>query len=176
MVHIIDPNPSYEAEFRAARAEHDAEGTQQHGSGLSSDMSVPDDFAAFVDSLLALRTPEVAYAQDRVPDTKLWLVDGDRYLGCLSLRHELNDYLMSYGGHLGYSVRPAERRKGYATAMTNHALGLARELGLDRILVTTEESNVASQGVVLGCGGIYEDTRVTPEGEAMRRYWIPTGR
>ena len=92
-------------------------------------------------------------------------------VGRLSFRHELSDFLLHYGGHIGYSVHPEHRGRGHATAMLAQALHSGPAQGLDRILVTCDETNDASARVIEKCGGILEDVRFL-EGVGKRRYWI----
>jgi len=108
-----------------------------------------------------------------VPATFLVGVVGDDLVGRLSVRHELNDYLARVGGHIGYGVRPAFRRRGYATAMLREGLVIARGLGIESALVTCDDGNAASAAVIERCGGILQD--VLPEGGSrVRRYLVPT--
>jgi predicted acetyltransferase len=109
----------------------------------------------------------------RVPSTYLFAAVGDELVGRVSIRHVLNETLLLEGGHIGYCVRPAHRRLGYATEMLRQALVVARAVGVDRVLVTTDDGNVGSQAVITRCGGEYEDTRIDATGRAVRRYWIP---
>jgi predicted acetyltransferase len=110
---------------------------------------------------------------DRVPATFLaaW-VDGD-LVGRVSIRHRLNDYLALYGGHIGYSVVPWQRRRGYATEMLRQALVIARSVGIDRVLVTCSEGNLFSAKAIEACGGQLEAVIDLPgDDEPLRRYWI----
>ncbi|HRJ91329.1 MAG TPA: GNAT family N-acetyltransferase [Candidatus Saccharibacteria bacterium] len=95
-------------------------------------------------------------------------------VGVIQLRHSLNTYLEDFGGHIGYSVRPTERRKGYASAMLTECLRIAFDVGISDVLVTCDEENVASERVILKLGGVYEDSRTEPNGAVKKRFWIKT--
>jgi predicted acetyltransferase len=79
-----------------------------------------------------------------VPATFLVAVVDSGLVGRISIRHELNAFLMDFGGHIGCGVRPVHRRRGYATEMLRQALVIARAEGVDRILVTCDDDNTAS--------------------------------
>ena len=97
----------------------------------------------------------------------------DKIVGMLQIRHCFNDYLEKFAGHIGYSVAPSERRKGYAFQMLRLALPKCRELGIDRVLVTCIDSNVGSRKTILSNGGIYESTVFEPDEKVhLERYWI----
>lgn len=89
----------------------------------------------------------------------------------IQVRHRFNDYLAEYGGHIGYSVRPDERRKGYAKWMLAHVLPEARKIGLDRVLVTCDDDNEGSSRTIEANGGVFE-RKTELEGDILRRYWI----
>ncbi len=96
-----------------------------------------------------------------------------RLLGMLQLRHYLNDYLARYAGHIGYSVRPCERRRGYAKRMLAMALGEAKKLGLERVMISCAVGNEASRRTILANGGVYENSVWDEvDGEMLERYWI----
>ncbi|WP_225752743.1 GNAT family N-acetyltransferase [Actinotalea sp. Marseille-Q4924] len=116
----------------------------------------------------------VDLAPGRVPATFLVLVVDGVVAGRVSVRHRLNDHLLQVGGHIGYAVRPAYRRRGYATLMLHHGLGLLASRGVERALVTCDDDNVASAAVIERAGGVLEDVRALASGPAKRRYWIPT--
>lgn len=96
----------------------------------------------------------------------------NRLVGMINLRRNLNDVLLNYGGHIGYSIHPEERGKGYAKAQLRLCLQKARDFGLDRVLLTCEPWNKASSAVIKHCGGVYEDKRTAPDGREFERYWI----
>lgn len=122
---------------------------------------------------LARRRRGLDLPPGRVPATYLFAVVGDDLVGRVSIRHVLNEQLLLEGGHIGYCVRPAHRRRGHATGILRQALVIARAEGVERALVTTDEDNLGSQKVITRCGGQYEDTRTDATGRAVRRYWIP---
>ena len=97
-----------------------------------------------------------------------------RLVAMIQIRHCFNEYLEKYAGHIGYSVRPDERRKGYGTEQLRLALDFCREeLGLDRVLITCFDTNEASRRTILANGGVYECTVHEPGNDIdLERYWI----
>lgn len=114
----------------------------------------------------------VDIAPGRVPSS--WLVadvDG-QVVGRVSIRHALNNFLLAEGGHVGYAVAPEHRRRGYATEILRLAIADLAERGVKSVLVTCDDTNVASAGVIEKLGGILEDVRLGGNQTLKRRYWI----
>jgi predicted acetyltransferase len=108
-----------------------------------------------------------------VPATFLVAVAEDQLVGRVSIRHELNEFLAELGGHIGYAVRPAFRRRGYATGILRRALQVAQRVGIERALVTCDDDNVGSVKVIENCGGVLDSVAPGHDGTpARRRYWI----
>ncbi len=108
-----------------------------------------------------------------VPNSYLVGIVDDRVVGRLSLRHSLNEFLRSYGGHIGYGVIPSQRGKGYATEMLRQALPICAELGIERALVSCDIDNIPSQKVIERNGGIFDSVTSLPELTVQKRlYWI----
>lgn len=112
------------------------------------------------------------YKQGFVPASLYFLIDQNKKIyGALHIRHELNDYLLNYGGHIGYGIRPSERKKGYATKMLSLSLPIVKELGIKRVLITCNKENIASAKTIINNGGILEN-EVYENREITQRYWI----
>jgi predicted acetyltransferase len=124
-------------------------------------------FAGFVAELRANPLPETPRPDWKVPETTLWWVEGDEFIGRLGLRHYLTPKLRVEGGHIGYDVRPSRRREGHASRMLAAALPIAAGLGLDRILLTCDVDNTGSRKVIEKNGGALFE-----EDNGKRRYWI----
>ncbi|CAA9401901.1 MAG: Acetyltransferase [uncultured Nocardioides sp.] len=174
MPQLVLPTTSVHASFLEAMGEFVAEhaGNTQTAAWIESHGATwrdPAGFAAFVDAVLADAGEDTPRPARHVPCTHLWWVDGQEYLGRLSIRHRLNEPLLHVGGHIGYDVRPSRRREGHATAMLQAALPWAHHLGIDPVLVTCDDDNTGSIRVIEAAGGELEDVR-----GVKRRYWIAT--
>ena len=122
-----------------------------------------------------LNNLELKEAKDGlVPDSVFFLLDEDRnkLIGAVNIRHYLNDYLLKFGGHIGDGIRPSERKKGYATKMIELALIECKKLGMDKVLITCNKSNIASAKTIIKNGGILENEIKDSDGEIIQRYWI----
>lgn len=100
--------------------------------------------------------------------------EGKRLIGVFNLKFELTEFLLNYGGHIGYAVRPSDRNRGLATQMLKQGLKLAGEFGMDRVLCLCDSDNYASEKVILKNGGIFENELYDPyENVMVKRFWIP---
>lgn len=108
-----------------------------------------------------------------VPDSVYFCLDIDRniFVGAVNIRHYLNESLYKSGGHIGDGIRPSERRKGYATAMIGLALEKCKELGINKVLMTCDKTNIGSAKSITNNGGVLE-SEFEEDGVVEQRYWI----
>ncbi len=111
-----------------------------------------------------------------IPATTFWLIDNDRFIGEISIRHGLTPGLQKYGGHIGYEIRYSETHKGYGTKMLAMVLPYCKnELHLEKVMITCDDDNIGSQKIIEKNGGILQDKVINQldRGTVLtRRYWI----
>jgi len=111
-----------------------------------------------------------------VPSRTMFAFCGGTIVGRLQLRLVLNDFLLRFGGHIGYVVLPDYRNRGYAQSMLRQGLAVARDSGIDPVLLTCDEDNASSAHVIEKSGGVLENVvEVLPGAPRKRRYWIHFG-
>jgi predicted acetyltransferase len=174
MPELMLPGVEMQTSFAQAMAEFQAEGRGgEHDHSTVGDQvrdgrwATPEGFAAFVADIRAKELDDPG--PGRVRSTTWWWCEGTTFLARIAVRHVLTDQLRRIGGHVGYDVRPTVRRRGHATAMLAATLPKARELGIDRALITCDEDNTGSRRVIEANGGVLEFA-----GDGIRRYWVAT--
>lgn len=169
-IYLVKPDLSHRAEVEAFKEELVNAADADYFAGCNSLGSYEnyEEWLAHIN--IPTRTdgkvPSDTYIAIRCEDHKM--------VGIIDLRHNLNHPVLSaYSGHIGYSVRPSERAKGYARSMLALAVDKAFERGIELVMVSCREENVASERTILANGGTYEYT-VDRDGIKYKRYWIRT--
>lgn len=166
---LILPTIELQDEFAQFAAEYRAAGEDRYDL---IEKQFGGNFAAYVQSLHDFSNG-IGLAPELVPQTTYWLAQDGRILGASRLRHGLSPLLIDWGGHIGYDIRPSERRKGYGTLLLRLMLGKARERGLDRVMLTCDATNIGSIGVICNNGGaLDQEYHLERVGVRVRRYWI----
>lgn len=172
---LVRPSVEYKDSFIEAVKEYQAE-TQPKSTPLRY-AHVPlaeleADFASFVSKELSHAEGENLPA-GFLPQYEYWLVDAGAYIGSVRIRPTLNDHLLKFGGHVGYDIRPSARGKGYGNEILALALPKAKELDLQRVLLTCDVTNQRSRKVIEKNGGVLEnEVENPPTGVNKLRFWI----
>lgn len=182
MLELATPHPRFHRSYLAAADEFVAAGEELYANIPSlrpggflpelrytrEELEDPEAFARLAHWIASQKEPKARRPHGMVPWTELWMAVDGEYVGRISVRHELTELLLTWGGHVGYSVRPSARRRGYASRALAMMLPVAAGLGIDPVLVTCDTDNEASRRTIERNGGVYEDTR-----EGKLRYWVP---
>ena len=171
---LVQPSAEYKDSFIDAvkeyKSEAETESTRRYRNLSIQDLET--DFESFVERELSNSKGEnlpLGY----VPQTDYWLIDENKFVGRVSIRHEMTEHLLKIGGQIGYDIRPSKRRQGYGNKILELALPNAKDLGMSRVLVTSDVTNTASRKIIEKNGGVLENQVPNPEtGVDKLRFWI----
>jgi predicted acetyltransferase len=167
MLKLVKPSTKYKTSFLKAIREF-------HREKRNLDIKPKQSQKEFSVFIKKLRDQEkgINLLKGYVPASVYWLVDGSKFIGRVSVRHKLTKQLRKEGGHVGYEIRPSERRKGYGTKSLKLVLPKTRKLGVKKILVTCDEDNIGSRKIIESNGGVLENKIKAQSGKNKLRYWI----
>lgn len=169
---LVRPSAEYKENYLKALEEYHAEGRYLH----QDLQKLSGNFEEFVKALNTEKGyPHQPYQDwvEPVPETIVWLVKDDTYIGTVDIRHRLNWHLEKWGGHVHFNIRPSMRGKGYGKKMLQKAIPIINYIGVDRALITLSPDNKAAIQIVESIGAEFEDeTAATDKFPAMRRYWL----
>ena len=161
---LIFPTEKYREQVEKYKKDMLAAGSKMNGCSLLEQ----DDFDTWLARCKDWRVgknlpegynPSTQYICTRKTDNKI--------IGMLELRHR------TFGGHLGYSIAPDERKKGYGTKLLALGLQKCKELGFDKVLLICRETNIGSKKCILNNGGELETTiKRDTDGVVLEKYWI----
>lgn len=162
-------NENDESEAWAFRQEFIDEGVGVQGASAINKM---ESFSRWLEVIAQYSNPQTV-PNNFVPSTQFVTVrksDG-KIVGMVNVRHYLNDDLLFRGGHIGDCVRESERNKGYGTSQIALALEYCKTLGIDKVLITCSEDNIASRRTIEKNGGVLEN-KIEVDGNVKLRFWI----
>ena len=168
---LIKPTLEYSAQIFDYRQEFLDAGDSMDGCGPLRRCENPKEYLEICKQYENSET----VPEDLVPATQFLLIRqcDNRLVGMIQIRHCFNEYLEKYAGHIGYSIRPSERKKGYAKRMLKIALPFCKELGLQKVLISCNDTNIGSEKTIIANGGVYESTVTEPNtNRDLKRFWI----
>ncbi|MFD1416620.1 GNAT family N-acetyltransferase [Oceanobacillus jeddahense] len=171
MAKLVIPSEEYAEQIAAYKAAFLEKEEVLHGTSF---LSEADSIKQWIVDVHKYRKKETVPAGYAPAGTWLLIRESDhQLLGITNLRFELtNEFLKQYGGHIGYSIHPDERGKGYGAKILELTLKKAKENHLDRVLVNCDDSNLASASVIEANNGKLENKIIDSNNELIRRYWI----
>ena len=164
---LIEPSLQQLESYKSALAEFEREGI----SGFWKLFEPVDDAEIYLQSIKRYQH-RGGLRDDLVPATVYWLVEGDAFIGHVSIRHKLNAALEMQGGHIGYAIRPSKQQQGYGSRLLELALPKAKQIGIQIALLTCDKSNVASRKIIENSGGVLSD-EISVNGKAVLRFRVP---
>ena len=151
-------------------------GSEIHGTGsLDRELKKGKTYEQWLNNNLNLHDEKYAIEKGLVPAYTYFLVreNDNKIVGMIDLRLGLNEYLREFGGHIGYSIRPTERKKGYNKINLYLILQVAKKHGLEKVLITCANYNQGSRKSILALDGKFEkNTFDESDNETMELYWI----
>lgn len=168
---LIRPTSEYASQIIEYRQEFLDAGDSMDGTGPLRRFENPEEYI----KICAEYEDPTTVPSHLVPATQFFFIrkSDNKLVGMIQIRHRFNDYLEKYAGHIGYSVRPSERRKGYAKEMLRMTLPFCRKIGIDKVMITCIDGNIGSEKTILANGGVYEYTIHEPnENKDLKRFWI----
>ena len=168
---LIKPTVEYAKQIKEYRQEFFDSGDSMDGCGPLRRFEDPKEY---IKICIDYENPKTV-PENLVQATQFLCIrkSDNKLVGMIQVRHYFNEYLEKYAGHIGYSVRSSERRKGYAKEMLNLALPFCREIGLDKVLISCIDGNIGSEKTILANGGVYESTVHEPNSNRfLKRFWI----
>ena len=164
---LIFPQPNHKEKALSFKQEFFDNGENEiSGDGGFDKYSVYEEWLAKIEGDITRESGS------HVSATTCFAFIDDEIVGIIQIRHKLNDYLLKYGGHIGYSIVPHERRKGYASKMLSLALEKCKELNIQRVLITCDKENIGSAKTIINNGGHLENEVMQDDGQMVQRYWI----
>lgn len=173
MLKLIKPNEKYYKQYKDMMDEWNMEGSRITPWPLHLKYHTEEYFKEMLTRIEEVENGE--NLGEYASSTTYWLYDDERniLIGASNLRHYLTEKGLKLWGHIGYGIRPSERRKGYATKILEMTIMKAKKRNIDKVLLGAYTGNIGSWKAMEKCGGIFENIVIEEEtGLPVKRYWI----
>jgi len=170
-IQLIPPDMTFKSQYKEMMDEWFAYGGRLNPGALQSNGSSYETWLRWIDE----DAHEDTCPPGSVPQTMYFAVrDDGKLIGAVTVRHRLNDKTnnSSGGGHVGFGVRPSERRRGYASEILRLALKKLAERGVDKVTINCASDNIGSEKTILANGAVFQDEVTNSEGEKTKRFRI----
>ena len=137
-----------------------------HGDNCLDEAETYEDWLVWLDDIKAGKHDYY------LPSSTFFAVVDDNIVGIVDIRHSLNDFLINVGGHIGYSVHPNERLKGYTIEILRLALEKCQQMEINPVLITCDKDNIGSQKTIINNGGVLENEFIDENGKITLRFWV----
>lgn len=168
MIKLVNPSRRYKDSYLEFLQESQKE-------GRNMDLNIKNlraNFESFIKQLNGYREG-ISLPKGYVPESRFWLVNGNNFIGSVSIRHHLTGLLNKVGGHIGYEIRSNERKKGYGKKILSLALKKAKQLGIKKALITCDITNIGSKKIIEANGGVLDSIEDQGKEKPNKlRYWI----
>lgn len=169
---LVKPAIEHKESYLEALFEYHCEGRYK----FLNETEISENFEKFVKELNAgerhLHKPYTDWVEP-VPETALWMVKDDKYIGSFNIRHRLNWHLEKWGGHINFIIRPSMRGKGFGKKILQKGIPFVNYLGIERALITIAPDNKTAAHIIEFCGAEFQDEiPATEQFPARKRYWL----
>lgn len=166
---LVVPSVKYKDSYLKAVSEYQAENLFNYRTLNISDLEKY--FEKYIKKIKQ-EANGIGLQEGYVPHTLFWLVDDEGYIGMLDLRHRLNDYLRTAGGHIGYDIRPTRRRQGLGKLILKLGLERVKKLGIEEVIISCNVGNAGSNKIIEANGGKFINDVIGNDNVMKKRFKI----
>lgn len=174
--YLEEPSIERKEEALEYLAEHKKYHSKLHGTGGMDKCLEDITYKQWLIKVERMKDNDYAKSIDKCPRKTFFLVrsNDNRLVGMITIRYNLNEAMLKFGGHIGYGIRPTERKKGYNKI--NLYLGLLKakeDFGLEKVMLDCDVNNIASDKTIQALGGVLERCEIDPFDNTLTNvYWI----